>query len=189
VLPTLDALHKEAIQISGPEQLARFISLPLCCLKLLFLVAKTWQVVTIAMRRNGRTVALVIGGSRGIGRQVAIDLAQNGYYVVVAAKSTSDAHKADPFPPDPNSPQSTINTVAREIREAGGDALALPVDVRDFESIKTLIDETVGQLGSLDVLVYNSGAIWWASVEDTPMKRFQLMQKINPEGLSIVWLS
>lgn len=33
------------------------------------------------------------------------------------------------------------------------------------------------------MLVYNSGAIWWASVEDTPMKRFQLMQRVNPEGL------
>jgi NAD(P)-dependent dehydrogenase (short-subunit alcohol dehydrogenase family) len=37
--------------------------------------------------------------------------------------------------------------------------------------------------GHLDVLVYNSGAIWWASVEKTPMKRFQLMQRINVEGL------
>ncbi len=35
----------------------------------------------------------------------------------------------------------------------------------------------------LDVLVYNSGAIWWSSVETTPMKRFQLMQRVNPEGL------
>jgi NAD(P)-dependent dehydrogenase (short-subunit alcohol dehydrogenase family) len=33
------------------------------------------------------------------------------------------------------------------------------------------------------VLIYNSGAIWWASVENTPMKRFQLMQRVNPEGL------
>lgn len=37
--------------------------------------------------------------------------------------------------------------------------------------------------GSLDVLIYNPGAIWWASVEDTPMKRFQLMQRVNIEGL------
>lgn len=37
--------------------------------------------------------------------------------------------------------------------------------------------------GRLDVLVYNSGAIWWAEVEKTPMKRFQLMQRVNPEGL------
>jgi NAD(P)-dependent dehydrogenase (short-subunit alcohol dehydrogenase family) len=39
------------------------------------------------------------------------------------------------------------------------------------------------RLGSLDVLIYNSGAIWWSAVETTPVKRFQLMQRINPEGL------
>jgi len=102
--------------------------------------------------------------------------------VVVSAKTTSDASKAFPFPPNPNSSQSTVNTVAREINEDGGDALALACDVRDFDSITFLVDETVRQLGRLDVLVYNSGAIWWSSVERTPMKRFQLMQRINPEG-------
>lgn len=40
--------------------------------------------------------------------------------------------------------------------------------------------------GRLDVLVYNSGAIWWASVANTPLKRFQLMQRVNPEGLYAV---
>lgn len=63
--------------------------------------------------------------------------------VVVSAKSTSDARNASPFPPDPNSPQSTISTVEREIREAGGDATAIPVDVRDFENIKKLVGKTV----------------------------------------------
>lgn len=103
----------------------------------------------------------------------------------MAAKTTSDASKipASEFPPDPNSPQSTINTVAREITEAGGSALALPVDVRDVENVKDLIDETVKRLGRLDVLIYNSGAIWWSAVETTPVKRFQLMQQINPQGL------
>jgi NAD(P)-dependent dehydrogenase (short-subunit alcohol dehydrogenase family) len=43
--------------------------------------------------------------------------------------------------------------------------------------------ETVRIYGKLDVLIYNSGAIWWSSVEKTPVKRFQLMQRINPEGL------
>ena len=46
-----------------------------------------------------------------------------------------------------------------------------------------MVDHTTKKYGQLDVLVYNSGAIWWASVENTPMKRFQLMQRINPEGL------
>ncbi|KAL1963829.1 hypothetical protein VTN77DRAFT_7760 [Rasamsonia byssochlamydoides] len=130
-----------------------------------------------------KPVALVIGASRGIGRQVAIDLAKNGYAVVVAAKTTSDASKTVPFPPDPNSRQSTINTVEREIREAGGEATAIPVDTRYVEQINRLVDETVRIYGKLDVLIYNSGAIWWSSVENTPVKRFQLMQKINPEGL------
>ncbi|KAI0131705.1 short chain dehydrogenase family protein [Hypoxylon sp. NC0597] len=135
------------------------------------------------MADNTPKVALVVGASRGIGRQIAIDLAKNGYSVVVAAKSTSDARSVVPFPPDPNSPQSTISTVEREIIEAGGRATAIPVDVRDFASVQKLVDRTIETYGRLDVLVYNSGAIWWASVEDTPMKRFQLMQRVNPEGL------
>ncbi|KAI0386262.1 short chain dehydrogenase family protein [Hypomontagnella monticulosa] len=135
------------------------------------------------MASNSGKVALVVGASRGIGRQIAIDVAKDGYSVVVAAKSTSDAQSVVPFPPDPNSPQSTISTVEREIVEAGGRATAIPVDVRDFASVQKLVDRTVETYGRLDVLVYNSGAIWWASVEDTPMKRFQLMQRVNPEGL------
>lgn len=145
----------------------------------------------------GKPVALVVGGSRGIGRQIAIDLAElvsvddflcftnydsNGYRVVVAAKSTSDASKVEPFPPDPNSNESTVSTVAREIQEAGGEAHAVSVDVRYPESITSMLEETAKTYGGLDVLVYNSGAIWWASVEGTPLKRFQLMQRVNPEG-------
>ncbi|KAK1983218.1 short chain dehydrogenase [Colletotrichum cereale] len=132
---------------------------------------------------DGKQVALVVGASRGIGRQIAIDLAKNGYTVVVAAKTTSDASKTTPFPPDPNSQQSTVSTVAREIHEAGGDATPIAVDVRDQDSVVRMVEQTVERYGRLDVLVYNSGAIWWASVEDTPPKRFQLMQRVNPEGL------
>ncbi|KAF2399387.1 short chain dehydrogenase [Trichodelitschia bisporula] len=128
-------------------------------------------------------VALVVGASRGIGRQIAIDLARNGYAVVVAAKTVSDASKANPFPPNPNSSQSTISTVVREIKEAGGEATAIPVDTRDYESIIRMVDGTVKKYGRLDVLIYNPGAIWWASVQNSPMKRFQLMQKVNIEGL------
>ncbi|KAJ5591830.1 uncharacterized protein N7459_002199 [Penicillium hispanicum] len=128
-------------------------------------------------------VALVMGASRGIGRQVAIDLSRNGYAVMLAAKTTSNASQTMPFPPDPNSSYSTINTVEREIRETGGQAASVAVDVRDATQIQHAMDETVRTFGKLDVLVYNSGAIWWASVEKTPLKRFRLMQQINPEGL------
>lgn len=101
---------------------------------------------------------------------------------MLAAKTTSDAVKTVPFPPDPNSSKSTINTVEREIREAGGQAATVAVDVRDAAQIQHAVDETVRVFGNLDVLVYNSGAIWWSSLENTPLKRFRLMQQVNPEG-------
>ncbi|GAB7357426.1 hypothetical protein MBLNU459_g8352t2 [Dothideomycetes sp. NU459] len=138
------------------------------------------------MAREKKQVALVVGASRGIGRQIAIGLSSAGYSIIVAAKSSSDASTTVPFPPDPNSQQSTINTVAREITEAGGDATPVVVDVRRYDDIEKMVQkaiETWQVYGHLDVLIYNSGAIWWAEVEQTPMKRFQLMQKVNPEGL------
>lgn len=101
----------------------------------------------------------------------------------MAAKTTSNASETVPFPPDPNSSKSTINTVAREISEFGGDATALPVDVRNASQIQNLFAEAVRIYGKVDVLVYNSGAIWWSSVENTTMKRFELMQQVNPGGL------
>lgn len=65
------------------------------------------------------------------------------YPVVVAAKSISDASTVKPFPPDPDSQDSTISTVVREIREAGGNAFAIAVDVRDFDSVTRMVDDTV----------------------------------------------
>ncbi|KAI9166697.1 Hydroxysteroid dehydrogenase-like protein 2 [Paramyrothecium foliicola] len=160
------------------------------------------------MPKSSKPVALVVGASRGIGRQVAVDLAANVYAVVVAAKTLSDPSKPTRFPPSPNSPESTITTVTREIVEAGGDAVAIQVDVRDPASVNSLVERTISvhqfstyrfpsrglhyittslaTYGRLDVLIYNSGAIFWAPVSSTPLKRFQLMQRVNPEGLYAV---
>ncbi|PYI07175.1 short chain dehydrogenase family protein [Aspergillus sclerotiicarbonarius CBS 121057] len=133
-----------------------------------------------------KPVALVIGASRGIGRQIAIDLAKNGYTVIVAAKTTSSPNTtpAPASPPNPNSQSSTIHTVAHEITSQGGTAYALRVDVRSATQITSLVTSTLALTNNrLDVVIYNSGAIWWSSVRNTPLKRFQLMQQVNPEGL------
>ena len=58
--------------------------------------------------------------------------------------------------------------------------------MRSEQSVNELVARTVAAHGRLDALVYNSGAIFWASVADTPLKRFQLMQRVNPEGLYAV---
>jgi NAD(P)-dependent dehydrogenase (short-subunit alcohol dehydrogenase family) len=73
--------------------------------------------------------------------------------------------------------------VAREITVAGGEALAIRVDVRDADDVARLVRQTLDRYGRIDVVVYNSGAIWWAGVAQTPVKRFRLMQQVNPEGL------
>lgn len=107
------------------------------------------------------------------------------YRIVVAAKTTSSpgvSTQNTPFPPDPNSQASTIHTVAREITLAGGTAFAHAVDVRSPDSIAALFCGTLAAYGRLDAVVYNAGAIWWASVEKTPFKRFKLMQEVNADG-------
>lgn len=136
-------------------------------------------------------VAVVIGASRGIGRQIAITLAQNGYIVIVTAKSSSpttsisSATATAAFPPDPNSPNSTIDTVVREIVSLGGTAHAYRVNVRSPASITTLIQSVLETHSHIDALIYNPGSIFWASVIETPLKRYQLMHKVNTQGLFV----
>ena len=108
------------------------------------------------------------------------------FAVVVAAKSTSNASSTTPFPPDPNSSASTISTVEREILDAGDTAVAISVDTRSPDSINSLFAIASIFYGHVDVIIYNSGAIWWSSVQNTPFKRFQLMQQVNVEGLYAV---
>ncbi|KAL2041503.1 hypothetical protein N7G274_005885 [Stereocaulon virgatum] len=130
-----------------------------------------------------KQVALVVGASRGIGRQIAIDLAKNNYIVIVSAKTTSDPTLCTPFPPDPNSPSSTINTVALEITSTGGTATPIAVDTRSPASIQALVTATIALHGRIDILIYNAGAIYWAPVAGTPLSRFLLLERINPQGL------
>jgi NAD(P)-dependent dehydrogenase (short-subunit alcohol dehydrogenase family) len=142
-----------------------------------------------SLNLSGLPTALILGASRGIGRQLAISLATDPttpYFVVVSSKTTSpapiDATDKSWTPPNPNSQASTITTVAHEIHLLGGKALALPCDVRDTAAVEALVHETVRKLGRLDVLIYNPGAIWWASVANTPPKRFNLMWEVNVRG-------
>jgi NAD(P)-dependent dehydrogenase (short-subunit alcohol dehydrogenase family) len=128
-------------------------------------------------------VALVIGASRGIGRQTCITLAQQGWRVGVAAKSQED---------NPKLP-GTIFSVAREIEAlTGGETkaegqewkTALPIvcDVRSTASIEEAVQKCLQHFGRLDYVVYNAGAIWWATVEQTDNKRFDLLNEVNMRG-------
>ena len=117
---------------------------------------------------SGKTIFLP-GGSRGIGRAIALRAARDGANVAIAAKT------AEPHPKLPG----TIHTVAEEIEEAGGQALALQVDARDEDRVAEAVAETAERFGGVDVVVNNASAILLADTENTPMKRFDLMQQVN----------
>ena len=119
----------------------------------------------------GKTL-FITGSSRGIGRAIALRAAADGANVAIVAKTTV-AHPKLP---------GTIHTVAAEVEEAGGKALALRCDIRDEEQVISAVDRTVTEFGGIDVLVNNASAISLTGTLETPMKRVDLMWSVNARG-------
>ena len=114
----------------------------------------------------------ITGSSRGIGREIALLCAKQGANVVIAAKSS------EPHPKLPG----TIHTVAAEVEAAGGRALAVQLDVRDEAAVNQAMQQAADQWGGIDVLVNNASAISLTSLQDTDVKRFDLIHAINTRG-------
>jgi len=117
-------------------------------------------------------IALITGGSRGIGKSIALRLAKEGASIVIAAKTTEPHPKLE----------GTIYTAAQEIEAAGGTALALACDIRSEENIQAAVEETVKKFGGIDILVNNASAINLMPTEHTEPKRFDLMHDIQIRG-------
>jgi len=120
---------------------------------------------------QGKTL-FITGASRGIGREIALRAARDGANVVVAAKTT------DPHPKLPG----TIHSVAREVEEAGGKALAVVMDVRNDEQIEAAVALAAAHFGGIDILVNNASAISLTGTVQTEMKRVDLMFGVNVRG-------
>ena len=123
-------------------------------------------------------VAIVTGGSRGIGREVCLALARAGAHVVVAAKSAS---------PHPTLP-GTIHTVADEIRalHTGAEAFPYALDLRDESACVTCVRDVVARFGRVDILVNNASALWWHTIPETPTRKYDLIQSINARGAFVM---
>lgn len=108
------------------------------------------------MTREGLVgkVAIVTGGSRGIGRAICLGLAQAGVKVAVAARTERDESAGADFA---RYAAGTIHDTAAIIRRGGGAALAIPCDVAIPEQIRALVDTALSHYGRLDIVVSNAG--------------------------------
>jgi len=114
-------------------------------------------------------VIFITGATRGIGREIALRCAQDGAKLVITGK-TAQAHAKLP---------GTIYTVADEVNEAGGQALAIQMDVRDEQAITDALALTVAHFGGIDVLVNNASAISLTPTLETAAKKLDLMWDVN----------
>jgi citronellol/citronellal dehydrogenase len=124
---------------------------------------------------GGKTV-FISGGSRGIGLAIALRAARDGANVTIAAKT------AEPHPKLPG----TIYSAAKEIVEAGGQALPVICDIRDEMQVAEAVGKTVAEFGGIDICVNNASAIQLTGTLATDMKRYDLMHQINTRGTFLV---
>jgi citronellol/citronellal dehydrogenase len=117
-------------------------------------------------------VAIVTGSSRGLGKAIAIGFAKEGALIVVAARSQSD-QKGLP---------GTIFETAEAINRSGGKALAVVCDVTDEASVNNMVQKTLETFGHIDVLVNNAGVAFYYPILETPVKRWELVLKVNLLG-------
>jgi NAD(P)-dependent dehydrogenase (short-subunit alcohol dehydrogenase family) len=120
-----------------------------------------------------RPVAVITGASRGIGKQLAIDFAGAGYDVACLARSAKGAESKLP---------GTIDETADAVREAGGQALAISVDVRSEEQVEEAAKQVYAELGRCDVLINNAAVGIPGRTMDVPTKNWRLGVDINVNG-------
>jgi citronellol/citronellal dehydrogenase len=114
-------------------------------------------------------VIFITGASRGIGREIALRCAAEGAKIVVTGKTVAPHPKLE----------GTIHSVVDEIRQAGGEALAIQLDVREAEAVKLAVEQAAAHFGGIDILVNNAGAIGLTTTTQTSVKRFDLMWEVN----------
>lgn len=117
---------------------------------------------------SGR-IALVTGGSRGLGLQMAHALGEAGARIMLSSRKSGDLEQA-----------------VAELQAAGIDARWIAADCSQEEDIRRLADETLERMGRIDILVNNAGASWGAPAEDHPVTAWDKVMNVNIRGYFIL---
>ena len=117
---------------------------------------------------SGKT-ALVTGGSRGLGLQLAHALGEAGAKVIISSRKDSD-----------------LSESVEKLKSAGIDASWIAADASKESDIRALADEAIKRLGHVDILVNNAGAAWGAPAEDHPVDAWDKVMNLNIRGYFIL---
>jgi gluconate 5-dehydrogenase len=114
-------------------------------------------------------VALVTGGSRGLGLQMAHALGEAGARIMLSSRKAEDLQEA-----------------AAELKAAGIDAQWIAADCAKEEDLRQLAEETVARMGPIDILINNAGASWGAPAEEHPVSAWDKVMNLNVRGYFIL---
>lgn len=119
------------------------------------------------MNADSNRVALVFGGSRGIGAATVTRLAKEGFHVAFTYASREDKARE----------------VAKAVEAHGRDALAIRADSAEADQIKAAVEQATARFGQIDVLVVNAGILSLGAIETVPLDQLDRMIAINVRGV------
>lgn len=129
---------------------------------------KTMKTVGQLFDLTGRT-ALVTGGSRGLGLQIAQALGEQGARVVLSARKQAELDEAQAF-----------------LKAQGIDAAVAAADLSKEAAVEPLVADTLNRLGQIDILVNNAGASWGSPAEDHPIEGWDKLMNLNVRSLFLL---
>jgi gluconate 5-dehydrogenase len=113
-------------------------------------------------------VAIVTGGSRGLGKEIALGLGEAGAKVTITARR-----------------EPGLLETSQELQNAGIDCLPVVSDVTEVDGVRTALAQTLDKWGKLDILVNNAGVVWGAPPEEMPLDKWDYVMNINARGTFI----
>ncbi len=119
---------------------------------------------TVAFNFSGE-VALITGGSRGLGLEIAQAFGKSGATVVITARR-----------------EQWLNEAEQQLREQGITVYAMTCDVADVSSVEQMVQHALKECGKIDILVNNAGLTWGAPAEEMPLERWQQVIDANITG-------
>jgi len=113
-------------------------------------------------------VAIVTGGSRGLGKELAIGLGEAGAKVVITARR-----------------EEGLLATAQELSDIGIECLPVTTDISEADGVKLMVASTLEKWGEIDILVNNAGVVWASPPEDMTLDRWDYVMNINARGTFI----